>query len=161
MNGDIIHSPPIIKIEKFSADRGSGCVPSRRLCPGLPAMAAVQGERHAASPPATSQDSWPELRRPEPTIVRTVCVFEPVGVLGPTSISSCRPGWDSAGDEGSGCSSGSLWAPSSRTHRAREGGMVPGPGCWHVTQGSTSLFRWARQQAPSSAPPPFRPRGAG
>lgn len=37
--------------------------------------------------------------------------------------------------------------------------MVPWPGCWLVTQASTSLFRWARQQALSPAPPPFRPRG--
>lgn len=46
-------------------------------------MTVTQGKQAGAAP-ATSYDSWPGPGRLKPTIVRTVCFFEPVGVLGPS-----------------------------------------------------------------------------
>ena len=83
--GILATGPPGIKIDQPGGRWGRGHVPCRGLCPGL------QGLSKGTQSWVPASDGLGFLARRQaarPTIVWTVCFFEPVGVLGPTSGSN-------------------------------------------------------------------------
>lgn len=82
LNGDASHSASKDQNSKAQLQTGERPVPPRHVCPGLRWLLCPG--KQAGSAPATSYDSWREPGQLKPAIVRTVCFFEPVGVLGPS-----------------------------------------------------------------------------
>lgn len=98
LNGDASHSASKDQNSKAQLQTGERPVPSRRVCPGLQWLLCPG--KQAGSAPATSYDSWPEPGRLKPAIVRTVCFFELVGVLGPSLRIQCAAGFGLSGGGG-------------------------------------------------------------
>lgn len=84
--GILATGPPGIKTDQPGGRRGRGRVPCRRLCPGLRGLLSKGTPSWVPASDGLGFLAGSQAARP--TIVRTVCFFEPVGVLGPTSGSN-------------------------------------------------------------------------